>query len=166
MKKQLAASDGSGVQVGIVLPTKDEPRWIQDETRFGEILDQAGFTYQVLFSRGSSATEKANVETLVSNGIQVLILCPQDSAAAASTVDYAADNGAGAPGLDKWPDIYKKIRAAGKLCQVFINSADELRYIDDIVEISGSAKDLCFICTGDVRDKDRFDEYLEKYGVR
>lgn len=75
-------------------------------------------------------------------------------------------NGAGAPGLDKWPDIYKKIRAAGKLCQVFINSADELRYIDDIVEISGSAKDLCFICTGDVRDKDRFDGYLEKYGVR
>ncbi|HCT89958.1 MAG TPA: sugar ABC transporter substrate-binding protein [Lachnospiraceae bacterium] len=89
-----AASDGSGVQVGIVLPTKDEPRWIQDETRFGEILEQAGFTYQVLFSQGSSATEKANVETLVSNGVQVLILCPQDSAAAASTVDYAADNGA------------------------------------------------------------------------
>ncbi len=83
----------SGIQVGIVLPTKDEPRWIQDETRFGEILDEAGFSYQVLFSQGSSATEKTNVETLVSNGVQVLILCPQDSAAAASTVDYAAENG-------------------------------------------------------------------------
>lgn len=88
-----AASGAGGVQVGIVLPTKDEPRWIQDETRFGEILDEAGFSYQVLFSQGSSATEKANVETLVSNGVQVLILCPQDSAAAAATVDYASENG-------------------------------------------------------------------------
>ena len=32
------------VQVGIVLPTKDEPRWIQDQTRFESILNDAGFT--------------------------------------------------------------------------------------------------------------------------
>ena len=32
------------VQVGIVLPTKDEPRWIQDETRFHDALKTAGFT--------------------------------------------------------------------------------------------------------------------------
>lgn len=91
-----AAADkasAEGIQVGIVLPTKDEPRWIQDETRFGEILDEAGFSYQILFSQGSSAVEKSNVETLVSKGVKVLILCPQDSAAAAATVDYAVDNG-------------------------------------------------------------------------
>ena len=28
--------------VGIVLPTKDEPRWIQDETRFNDALTAAG----------------------------------------------------------------------------------------------------------------------------
>ncbi len=28
------APAGTGLSVGIVLPTKDEPRWIQDETRF------------------------------------------------------------------------------------------------------------------------------------
>ncbi len=31
----------SKLAVGIVLPTKDEPRWIQDETRFKEALDQS-----------------------------------------------------------------------------------------------------------------------------
>ena len=51
-----AMADGE-IQVGIVLPTKDEPRWIQDETRFAAILDQAGFTYQVLFSQGNSDHE-------------------------------------------------------------------------------------------------------------
>ncbi|MCF0228205.1 MAG: hypothetical protein HUJ76_00755 [Parasporobacterium sp.] len=74
-------------------------------------------------------------------------------------------NGAGAPGLDKWPDIYKKIHAAGKLCQVFINGSSELSYIDYIVDLLGTAKGLCFICSGQSHEKDAFDKYLQKYGA-
>lgn len=87
-------SDSSGsVQVGIVLPTKDEPRWLQDQAQFEKILGDAGFTNQVLFSQGSSATEKTNVETLISQGIEVLIICAQDGAAAAAAVEEAKDAG-------------------------------------------------------------------------
>ncbi|TCL54641.1 putative multiple sugar transport system substrate-binding protein [Kineothrix alysoides] len=82
-----------GVQVGIVLPTKDEPRWLQDQAQFESILGDAGFTNQVLFSQGSSATEKTNVETLISQGIKVLIICAQDGAAAAAAVEEAKDAG-------------------------------------------------------------------------
>ena len=60
------SSKKSEIDVGVVLPTKDEPRWLQDQTQFETILADAGFTYQVLFSQGSSATEKTNVETLIS----------------------------------------------------------------------------------------------------
>lgn len=74
-------------------------------------------------------------------------------------------NGAGSAGLDQWPDIYRKVIGAGKLCQVFISSKDELRYIDDIVNIVGTTKGLCFICTGDISEKEAFNAYLDKYGV-
>ena len=85
-----AASAAAGaVQVGIVLPTKDEPRWVQDETRFTNALKAAGFSSQVLFSQGDSAKEKANVEALISQGVKVLILCPQDGKAAAAAADEA-----------------------------------------------------------------------------
>lgn len=97
-------ADGSGsdsIQVGIVLPTKDEPRWIQDQTRFSEILDDAGFTYQVLFSQGSSATERSNVETLISKGIKVLIICPQDTSAVGAAVQLAKDAGVAVIGYDR-----------------------------------------------------------------
>ena len=30
---------GSKISVGIVLPTKDEPRWVQDEQRFKDSLN-------------------------------------------------------------------------------------------------------------------------------
>ena len=88
-----AAPAAGGLDVGIVLPTKDEPRWVQDEGRFTAALQEAGFSSEVLFSQGSSATEKANVEALITKGIKVLIICPQDGDAAAAAADAAAAAG-------------------------------------------------------------------------
>ena len=75
--------------VGIVLPTKDEPRWIQDETRFREALEAAGYDVEILFSQGDSSMEKSNVESLITQGIKVLILTPHDGAAAAAAAEAA-----------------------------------------------------------------------------
>ena len=75
--------------VGIVLPTKDEPRWIQDQTRFQDALKTAGYNAEILFSQGDSAKEKASVEALISKGVKVIIICPQDASAAAAAADEA-----------------------------------------------------------------------------
>ncbi len=82
-----------GTDVGIVLPTKDEPRWVQDETRFKDALKDTKYSVEVLFSQGSSAKEKENVEALMAKGIKILIICPQDAAAAAAAVDEAKAEG-------------------------------------------------------------------------
>nr|MBU1328841.1 sugar-binding protein [Candidatus Omnitrophota bacterium] len=83
----------AAAEVGIVLPTKDEPRWIQDETRFNDALVAAGYDFEILFSEGSSAKEKENVEALITKGIKVLIICAQDSAGAAAAAEAARDAG-------------------------------------------------------------------------
>ncbi len=83
----------SKAPIGIVLPTKDEPRWIQDQTRFMEALKKAGVGAEVLFSQGDSAKEKSNVETLITKGVKVIIICPHDGAAAASAADAARKAG-------------------------------------------------------------------------
>jgi putative multiple sugar transport system substrate-binding protein len=79
--------------VGIVLPTRDEPRWIQDETRFREALSAAGYEVEILFSQGDSARERQNVESLITKGIQVLIITPHDGTAAAAAANAARDAG-------------------------------------------------------------------------
>jgi putative multiple sugar transport system substrate-binding protein len=81
------------LSVGIVLPTKDEPRWVQDEQRFKDALSGTKYTTEILFSQGSSAKEKENVETLINKGIKVLIICPQDGDAAAAAVEAAKKEG-------------------------------------------------------------------------
>ncbi|MDT8860705.1 sugar ABC transporter substrate-binding protein [Alkalihalobacillus sp. MEB130] len=90
-----SASSGSsgGVEVGIVLPTRDEPRWVQDEERFKAALADSEYNTEILFSQGSSANERENVETLINRGIDVLIIAPHDGAAAAATVAAAKAEG-------------------------------------------------------------------------
>ncbi|OPH47134.1 sugar ABC transporter substrate-binding protein [Paenibacillus ferrarius] len=88
-----ACGTSSKVSVGIVLPTKDEPRWVQDEQRFKDALNGTKYTTEILFSQGSSAKEKENVDALIAKGIKVLIICPQDGDAAAASVEAAKKAG-------------------------------------------------------------------------
>ena len=83
--QQPAAGGGAATKatVGVVLPTKDEPRWLQDQA----VFVKAGWT--PVFSQGDSAKEKANVEALISQGVKVLIICPQDATAAAAAASAA-----------------------------------------------------------------------------
>jgi len=80
------------IQVGIVLPTKDEPRWIQDEASFLKLLEGKA-SVELLFSQGDSAKEKQNVEALLNKGIQVLIICPHDGDAAVAAIEAAKKDG-------------------------------------------------------------------------
>jgi len=88
-----SCAEEESVDVGIVLPTKEEPRWLQDEASFKEALDKAGFTSEVLFSQGKSDVELSNVEALLEKNIKVLVICPQDGAAAAAAAQKAKTAG-------------------------------------------------------------------------
>jgi putative multiple sugar transport system substrate-binding protein len=94
-------SDVVAGKVGIVLPTKDEPRWVQDEGRFKEALQAAGYEVEILFSQGDSAKERANVEDLITKGVQVLIITPHDGTAAAAAAEVAKAAGVSVISYDR-----------------------------------------------------------------
>ena len=96
----VGAEDVAG-KVGIVLPTKDEPRWVQDETRFREALEAAGYEVEILFSQGDSAKERANVEDLITKGVEVLIITPHDGTAAAAAANAAKEAGVSVISYDR-----------------------------------------------------------------
>jgi putative multiple sugar transport system substrate-binding protein len=81
------------VDVGVVLPTNVEPRWVQDETRFREALKTTKYSVEILFSQGSPAKERENVEALIAKGIKVLIICPHDAVAAGVSAELAKKAG-------------------------------------------------------------------------
>ena len=66
--------------IGIVLPTKEESRWLNDQKYFEEYFKD--MNYDILFSQNNTATEKTNVETFISRGAEVIVLCAYDAAGA------------------------------------------------------------------------------------
>ena len=81
------------LEIGIVLPTKDEDRWLADEATFKKMIEEKGIKAEIMYSQADPAIEKANVEALIQKGIKVLMICPFDGAAAASTVEMAKKEG-------------------------------------------------------------------------
>ncbi len=67
--------------------------------------------------------------------------------------------GTGKPGYECWPEIYRKIRKAGKLIQVFGN----MQVMDALVEHLGSAEGIWLSAI--VSDREEADALLRKYGV-
>ena len=88
----VSCAGSKGAEVGIVLPTKDEPRWIQDETSFKKLLEGKA-SVELLFSQGDPNKEKQNVEALLNKGVKVLVICPHDGAAAAAAAEAAKKEG-------------------------------------------------------------------------
>ncbi len=69
--------------------------------------------------------------------------------------------GAGQPWCQHWPEVYKKIRDAGKLIQVFGGMAT----LDGLAEILGTAEGIAFMTGCKASEQSQAIEFLEKYGV-
>lgn len=74
--------------------------------------------------------------------------------------------GAGRPEVSEWPDVYGKVRAAGKRIQVFTNQyAGGLDLVDLLVEQLGDAAGLAVIGFGHRDQEHKVRELLDRYHV-
>ena len=82
-----------GFDVGIILPTMSEPRWLQDRDRFEQLLSDAALSGAVLFSDGDVQMEYENVEYCIQNGARGIILCAQNGEGARDAAERAKEAG-------------------------------------------------------------------------
>ena len=69
--------------------------------------------------------------------------------------------GSGQPDITHWPDVYRKIRDAGKRIQF----GGTIQTFETIVEQLGSAEGIVFMGSADISDEGEVREFLRKYGV-
>lgn len=69
--------------------------------------------------------------------------------------------GAGAPGMSEWPDVYRKIKAAGKRIQLF----EGLDTLDAVADQIGGGAGIVLITGGSVKDEPEIRDRLAKWGV-
>ena len=89
-------------KVGVSWNNYQEERWAKwDEPAIKAALEAAGATYDSNDAKSSAETQATNVETLISNGANVVIILAQDGTAAKSSVDAAANAGVGVIAYDR-----------------------------------------------------------------
>lgn len=89
-------------KVGVSWNNYQEERWAKwDEPAIKAALEAAGATYDSNDAKSSAETQASNVETLISNGANVVIILAQDGTAAKSSVDAAANAGVGVIAYDR-----------------------------------------------------------------
>jgi 5-methyltetrahydrofolate--homocysteine methyltransferase len=73
--------------------------------------------------------------------------------------------GDGQPDITQWPDVYRRIRAAGKLIQIYSSQSPHgWETLDIIADQLGSAKGIIMIGGGGAADEANVRRVIEKYG--
>ncbi len=69
--------------------------------------------------------------------------------------------GAGKPDWGCWPEVYRKIRDAGKLIQLWGDASILAKLVDQL----GSAEGIVLITSADISQQSEAEEFLKKYGA-
>ena len=81
------------VVIGLSLPTQQEERWVRDKETMEAAAKEAGVELKVQIANADSGQQDSQAKNLIAQGVDVLILAPNDAAAAATIVDEAEKEG-------------------------------------------------------------------------
>ena len=99
-----AFAESHGMTVGVSWSNFREERWKTDEAAIVAAIEAAGGTYVSADAQTSPTKQLADIESLITQGVDALIILAQDSAAIGPALDAAADAGIPVVGYDRMID--------------------------------------------------------------
>jgi D-xylose transport system substrate-binding protein len=75
--------------IGLSLDTLKEPRWQADSSLFKETVEKLGGTVKINDANGDDSRQMDNVQSLISQHVEVLVIVPHDGTAMARAVNLA-----------------------------------------------------------------------------
>ncbi|ANC31041.1 multiple monosaccharide ABC transporter substrate-binding protein [Isoptericola dokdonensis] len=86
-----AAGDGDdNVMVGVAMPTQTYERWIQDGNNVKEGLEELGYQVDLQFANDDIPTQTQQIDSMITEGVDVLIVASIDGTALTSQLEAAA----------------------------------------------------------------------------
>jgi len=84
-----SGKNGDKLKVGLSLATLQEERWVRDKETIEAEAKKLGIDLAVQVANNDAAKQDSQCENLISQGVKVLIIAPQDAKSAAAIVDKA-----------------------------------------------------------------------------
>lgn len=76
--------------VGIAMPTKSSPRWIADGNAMVKQFQEAGYDTQLQFAEDDIPNQLAQIENMITRGVDVLVIAAIDGSTLTNTLENAA----------------------------------------------------------------------------
>lgn len=92
-KEASDTATAGGNVVGVVMPTKDLQRWNQDGQNMEQQLKDAGYEVDIQYSNNDIATQVSQIETMISNGVNVLVIASIDGESLGTPLEKAKEAG-------------------------------------------------------------------------
>lgn len=83
----VAAPAADKIKIGLSLATLQEERWVKDKAKMEELAKAQNIDLLVQVANMDAAKQDSQCDNLISQGIKVLIIAPQDAKAAAAIVE-------------------------------------------------------------------------------
>ncbi|MET0787333.1 MAG: D-xylose ABC transporter substrate-binding protein [Paenisporosarcina sp.] len=77
------------IKIGFSMDTLQEERWLRDRDLFKESVEALGAEVEILAANGDDALQISQAETLISRGIDLLVIVPHNAEATAAIVHKA-----------------------------------------------------------------------------
>lgn len=87
-KKQHTQSDES-IKIGFSMDTLKEERWLKDQALFKKAVEDLGAEVEIVAANGNDALQLTQAETLIQQGIDLLVIVPHNAEATAAIVHKA-----------------------------------------------------------------------------
>lgn len=89
LQKEEAASEEKKIKIGFSMDTLEEERWLRDRALFKSAVESLGAEVEILAANGDDALQVLQAETLISQGVDLLVVVPHNAEAAATIVKKA-----------------------------------------------------------------------------
>ncbi|WP_200304067.1 multiple monosaccharide ABC transporter substrate-binding protein [Streptomyces adelaidensis] len=88
---QTSEADSEGGTIGIAMPTRASERWLTDGKSVVEDLQDKGYKTELLYGEDKPATQVAQIEKMIKEGVAALIIAAIDNKALNDVLQKAAD---------------------------------------------------------------------------
>ncbi|WP_246521465.1 D-xylose ABC transporter substrate-binding protein [Ornithinibacillus massiliensis] len=81
------------IKIGFSMDTLEEERWLKDRELFKEELEALGVEVEIMIANENAAVQLSQIETMISNGTDLLVVVPYYTETAAAIVEKAHSAG-------------------------------------------------------------------------
>jgi D-xylose transport system substrate-binding protein len=87
--EQSKKSDDNKIKIGFTMDTLLEDRWQRDRDLFKEAVEELGAKVEIMAANGDDMEQISQAETLISQGVDLLVVVPHNAEAAAAIANKA-----------------------------------------------------------------------------